>query len=258
MGECLAPVDEYGMPYAIYPSETISGHVGDREDEDHAFYQGAAVELQDPAGQALRMSRVHDVARWLHDRKHHFFRDGLEVLPTREQDKYGLLVLSCAGYLSRMAWDLSKKNKAKLVEMDDPIYLHVRSRSNMHFQTNCNSRIPPNGPNPRRTQDHAKREIGLFLTDYAKRQDLAHIKDRDFVDEFLSISDEQRRFKLARIILEEATHVAVEPISPIYQRALADGLLRLSTPDPASTVIRYSFVGPWREHVHDLELKLAS
>lgn len=256
MVERLAPVDEYGMPYAIYPSYTTSARHQTYVDDDHAFYRRLAPELTTVAGLALRYSRVHVTERWLHDRKHHLFPDGLEEYPRHRQDMFGLVILSCAGYLSRVAMDLSSKNRCNFVTMPDEVYEWVRGKNKMHFQTVRSAGIAPEGIYPRRTQDKATYFIGKYLTTYARRQNLDHIKDTDYVDEFLHTSDVMRRFELGKTILDEAVRVAVEPISPMYQHALDRGLIRSPINDPVSIVKKFNYVGAWDQHVEHLQTKL--
>lgn len=257
--EGLYPVDEYGMPYALLPSQGGYPENLSWEDEDHAFYLRVAPELSDPGGDALRVSRVHEVVRWLHNRKHDVFRFGLEKFPKTEEEKYALLVLSCAGYLSRFAVDITVKGlDPKIVYLDRPTYENLRGRQHMHPQTSTNSRIPSDGPNPRRTQDVAKLKIGTFLTSYAKKQELDHIKDKSFVDEFLNTEDRLRRYVLARIILEEASRVAADSVSPRFREALNDGLIREPVADPFEVVKKFMYVGSWEDHSRDLAMNLAA
>ena len=257
--EGLYPVDEYGMPYALLPSQGGKHESLTWEDEDHAFYPRLAPELSDLGGDALRVSRVHEVVRWLHNRKHDVFRFGLERFPKTEEEKYALLVLSCAGYLSRFAVDIARKGlDPKIVYLDRPTYENLRGRQHMHLQTSSNFRIPANGPNPRRTQDLAKLKIGTFLTSYAKRQGLDHIKDESFVDEFLNTEDRLRRYALARIILEEASRVATDSVIPRFREALKDGLIREPVDDPFEVVRKFMYVGSWEVHSRDLANNLAA
>jgi hypothetical protein len=256
--ERLAPVDEYGVPYAIYPYDAPKDTLDTRVNDDHAFYRKQAPELQGPGGRMLIYARVHEVEVWAHDRKHRLFPDGLERYPVTEQEQFLTGILLCAGYLSRWALDVRKSGEWSLQYMRQDVYDYMRGRQKMHFQTEINSRIPREAGIPRRTQDTAVRNIGMFLTDYARRQDLTHLKDEDFVDEFLNTPDTLRRYQLARVILREAARVAVEPLKPDYQEALQEGLLRTSEPDPTAIITRFSFPGGWDEHVAALHDRLAA
>lgn len=258
MSERLAPVDEYGMPYAIIPAESPSYNADTTRTEHHAFYRSRATPLTTAAGRALRLSRVHMIERWQHDIWHARYLNGVKKLPQTETEAFGLLVLSCAGYLSREGMELQANNSFKRVRMNPNLYQHLRSKQEMHPQTESNSRIPEGGPHPRRVQDYAVQEISAFLTNYAKRQNIEHLKNEDFVDEFLTTRDTNRRYELGRLILTEAMRVAVEPVTPIYRQALDDGLLRVAEPDPIAVATRYPFRGPWEEHIQDLELRLAA
>jgi len=259
MSERLAPVDEYGMPRAfIPPVDTPKGETATDESEHHSFYRRKAPELNTPAGKAVRFSRVHELPRWLHDRVHSQYRAGIEVMPQNETEAFALLVLSCAGYLSRTGMRYNaRKGTFTDTEMDADTYGHIRSKSQMHFATESNSRIPLGDPN-RRTQDEATRVIQGFLTDYAKRQDLSHIREADFVDQFLHTEDPHQRFELGRLILVEGLRVAVDPVKHDYQRAFNDGLLRTHEPDPVVVLTRAPFTGPWVEHIQDLRSALAA
>ena len=254
----LAPVDRYGMPYAIAPTEAPPSATGHNPTEHHAFYRSRAPQLANGLGRALRLSRVHVLPDWLHQSYHKKFMGGLEAFPETEVDTFGLLILSCAGYLSKEAWHRRSNGNFELDRMDEATYQQVRSRRLLHPETELNSRIPADGPDRRRTQDVATKTIGEELTLYARRQNLSHIKDEDYVDEFLNTEDVIRRHEIGRRILREAALVAVDPIRPIYEEALSEGLVRAGEPDPAKIIIKFSFAGDWLEHEEVLAQQLAA
>lgn len=259
MAERLAPVDEYGMPYAlVLPLEPPSINSDIISSEHHAFYQRYAPELQGPGGGALRISRVHDWPRWIHASYHNQFPDGLETFPGTVHERFSLLVLSCAGYLPKEGWVRTRNGRLGLSRMDSKQYDYARARVRMHPATTTNSRIPTGGPNTRKTQNYALKDIAEFFTDYSLEYGLESIKEADFVDKFLHTKSPHKKFKYGRIILREAARLAVEPIMPLYERALDDGLIRPSEPDPARVILKFPPVGEWNEHISVLENRLAA
>jgi hypothetical protein len=257
MGDRKAPVDEYGMPYAIVPCDPPDKGCDLTETEHHAFYNARAEELAYGLGYALRVSRVHDkLPAWIHGSYHKKFYYGLERFPESESETFGLLILSCAGYLSRLGWHRKIGGVLELEEMGYGTYQKLRGRNYLHPETITNSRIPFDGKSSRRTQDQASRTIGEALTIYAREQDLSHLKNKDFVDEFLNTKNVNRRHQLGRLILKEAATVAVEPIRPKFEQALNAGNIRLPVSDPAQVVTRFAFAGSWLEHEAILYEKL--
>ena len=250
MPELLAPVDEYGMPYLLHPYDSPKGQTA-RWDDDHSFFFDSLPELADNAGRALRHSRVQHVPRWLHDRKHNIhYRNGVERLPATESDKFGLTVLACAGYASRIAIDV-RGDTPKEVTMSKDTYDFVRGKKQLHVETRRN-------PVARyRTQEYCKKKIGRFFADYIRRQEIEDL-DESIIDQFLHAANEQKRRRLGNVILGHALEVAVEPVEPKYHEALNAGLLRPIKTHPIGVVLQLFPQETWPAYHDSLEERFAA
>jgi hypothetical protein len=250
----LVPVDEYGMPYLIYPFDApdhLRGRMR-RWDDDHSFFFSDLPELNDQAGRALRYSRVQHTPRWLHDRKHNeFFPNGLAWLPNEEGDKFALTVLACGGYASRLALDL-RGNEPRLIRMSGSVYDFVRGKKQLHFETRRKSH------EPHRTPGYAQRKIGSFFADYIRRQQIDDIIDERTIDQFLHTPNNEVRARLGNLIIEQAITAAAEPIEPTYREAAQKGLVRPRVQRAAEAI---SLVFPrdrWVDYHDALEHGLAA
>lgn len=245
-----APVDAYGMPYLLHPYDPPANQTR-RWDDDHSFFFSSSPELTDDAGKALRYSRVQRVPRWLHDRKHNIhYPDGVEQLPQTEQDKFGLTVLACAGYVSPYAIDV-RSDSPRLVKMSQRTYDFVKGKRQLHVETRRDEVMRY------RTQAHAKRRIGLFFAEYAKRQDISDL-DEGTVDQFLHTSSAKVRQRLGNVILGHAIEVAVDPVRPLYREALSAGLVRPNLKHPMRVIVGHFPKEKWPDYHESLESKFAA
>lgn len=227
MGERV-PVDEYGMPYLLHPYEPPRGQTR-RWDDDHSFFFSSSLELTDQAGKALRYSRVQRVPRWLHDRKHNIhYPEGVEWLPTTKQDKFALVILSCAGYASPWAID-ARGDKPRLVRMSRRTHEFVQGRRQLHQERRRDPDLEC------WNETRTRRSIGLFIAEYVKEQDIGDV-DEATVDMFLNSPNKKVRRRMGNVILGHAIEVAIDPLQPIYRQALADNLLRSSEVHPMRIV----------------------
>lgn len=231
MGE-KAPVDEYGMPYLLHPFDPPHANSSVWKDEDHSFYQRRSPELTDMAGRALRCSRVQETPRWLHNRKHRAFPDGTH-LPKSEKEKFGLTILACAGYVSWMALDVRNVDNPTLVRASRNVHNYMRGKQQLHFETKKNMRLEY------RTVDAASKSIGMYIADYAKRQNITELVDDTLLDEFLSTPDDSKRLRLGNKIIGFAIDAAIDPIKPVYRSALQNELIRpgITHPFPLVTTL---------------------
>lgn len=248
----LAPVDEFGMPYLLHPYDPPSRYYETRRDDDHSFYQQNNDSLKGQAGQALLISRVQTVPRWLHNNKHYAFYDGIEQFPQNDSEKFALTVLACAGYVSRTALDVRNRHNPKLVTMSRNTYDFVRGKRQLHFETKKDSVLGY------RTQSRATKKIGQFFGDYIRTHGLEGVIDEKIVDEFISTSNEIKRKKLGNKILGHAMNAAVEPVAPIYKDAMKEGALRPTKKHPVHVVLDVFPVSTWPDYHQAIEEALAA
>lgn len=249
MGERV-PVDDYGMPFLLHPYEAPA-HETQRWDDDHSFFFSSSPELMGQAGAALRYSRVQHVPRWLHDRKHNIhYPEGLEWLPDNVQDKFALTILACAGYVSPFAIDV-RGTSPQLVRMSRVTYDFVKGRRQLYPEMRRDQNLGF------RTQAHAKRRIGIFIAEYVKDQDISDVSE-EVIDQFLHAPGQKTRRRMGNVILGKAIEVAVDPIRPIYQRALGEELLRPVESHPMRVVTQLFPQQRWSDYHCALEQRLAA
>ncbi len=247
-----APVDEFGMPYLLHPFEAPGHYYEEWIDDDHSFYRRNAPELRGTAGKALRVGRVQETQRWLHNNKHYAFPEGVTRFPQDDGESFALTVLACAGYVSRTALDVRDKSNPKYITMSNRTYDFVRGRKQLHFEQRRNYKLGY------KTQENAVKKIGLFFADYIKEHGLEGVVDEKIVDEFLHTPSQKNRQKLGNKILGHAMNAAVQPITPLYKEALSEGAVRPTKRHPARVVLDIFPISKWPDYHDSLEQALAA
>ncbi len=247
-----APVDEFGMPYLIHPYDAPHRFYDEWKDDDHSFYRRNAPELNELGGQSVRVCRVQNIQRWLHNNKHYAFSEGVVRLPQTDGEKFALTVLACAGYVSRTALDLRDRSDPKYVTMSKRTYDFVRGKKQLYFEQRRNYNLGY------KTQENATKKIGLFFADYIKEHGLEGVVDEKIVDEFIHTSNERKRRKLGNKILGHAMNTAIEPVTPLYMEALSEGALRPTKRHPARVVLEIFPVSKWPDYHDSIKEALAA
>lgn len=220
---------ETRLPYPIAPTWGRRQLENNWEDRHHAAYQRMAPELQGDAGRAVRHSRVQLVPRWLHNRYHGFYPDGIE-LPQTELDKFCFSVLACAGVIPDKAIDVSGK-KPQLVNIDPKGYRYFRRPGRLHPEYKINKYT--------KDDDYAKHR-GIFFMKYILENNLEEISP-ELLERFLLIDKQKhskRRLQMGWLIVGKAIEVATEPIKPLYKKAQEMGMLDKSCPTDPRQVIK--------------------
>lgn len=217
------------LPYSIAPAWATNNLVETWEDRHHAAYQRLSPELQGEAGRAVRHSRIQVVPRWLHDRYHSFYPDGIE-LPQTDLTKFCFATLACAGVIPNKAIDVSG-SKPKLVDIDAKGYRYFRKTGRISPEVKINKHTGEN--------DYAKHR-GIFFMKYVLENNVNEISP-DLLKKFLSMDKSRhskQRAQLGWLIVGKAIENATEPIKPLYKKAQEMGMLDKSCPNDPRQVIK--------------------
>ena len=217
------------LPYPIAPVLDKTRQIETWEDRHHAAYQRLSPELQGDAGRSVRHSRVQLVPRWLHNRYHKFYPDGI-ALPETDLEKFCFATLACAGYIPNKAVDVSQR-KPKLVDIDAKGYRYFRKNGRIHPEVNINKTTGED--------DYAKHR-GIFFMKYVLENNIEGINP-DLLKKFLSMNkerDSKKRAQLGWLIVGKAIENATDPIKPLYRKAQEMGMLDKSCPTGPQQVIK--------------------
>jgi len=227
------PVDENGMPRALYPDKQPNPLDTDifNMEEDHAFYTRQDPAYTDPAGEMLRRTRTSMVEGALHYTKHWLYADGIAVTPRTEDDKVLLGLLSLAGYLDPDAIDIRDPENPTVTRMPDHIYKYVRGRQQLGLEQDRDA-LPGVV-----THNHAEKKIGGFFVVYAVQNGLADVDNR-LKGRFMKASCNDRLLA-GRQVLVEATRLALRPFESKFQEVYDQGLVRPDHTTPEAVVTPY-------------------
>ncbi len=217
------------LPYPIAPSWDRRMYAENWEDRHHAAYQRLAPELQDKAGRSVRHSRVQLVPRWLHNRYHGFYPNGIE-LPQNDLEKFCFATLACAGVIPNKAIVVSGK-RPKLVDIDAKGYRYFRKPGRISPEVKINKHTG--------LDDYAKHR-GIFFMTYVLENNIEEISP-DLLKKFLDMDKNRyskRRAQLGWLIVGKAIENATEPIKPLYKKAQEMGMLDKSCPTDPRQVIK--------------------
>ncbi len=205
-GKVSAPVDELTkMPLPVLPPPQIpSRSKPERANWHHHYHPSNSELLSSVAGLAVRHARLQLLPlKTYHDVYHGIFV-GPEFLPRTNEERFGHIVLSCVGYVPPEAID---------VHSDDPtapVALTKRMRRRLQTSGELDVRGQAN--------------ISNFMKDYLVKQDLS-VVDESIIEEFLTTKEIEKKRELGHYLLSIASEVAVEPVIPVYQQALEEGLI---------------------------------
>jgi hypothetical protein len=237
---------ETGLPYPIAPVWNSKNHVDSWEDRHHAAYQSLDPRMVGEAGRSVRHSRIQIVPRWLHNRYHSFYHEGIQ-LPSSELDKFCFAVLACAGVIPNKAIDVSGQ-KPKLVNIDSKGYGYYRRNNRIHPEVKINKHT--------HEDDYAKYR-GIFFMKYILENNLETISP-ELLERFLE-TDKNHNFKkrtrLGWLIVAKAIEGATEPITPIYKKAQELGMLDRTCPTDPRQVIKKTITYHPPNYFDELEKK---
>lgn len=297
--ELITPLDyETGIPLPILPTKELDRH-DPTTNWHHAWHANSAPELQGVGGRALRHSRVQLVRNVDHNHgnkevgklTYHDYYVG-PPLPTDDDERYKLCIISAAGYVPDMAIDLwsgdgpskvrmTAEQKAILQLPDQPRPMLEQDRSwvirratetygrledpSISFDDFLNAQFVEFNEHRRRQAAFGLAHIvyqydplRAFLQQEVLSQDLSHIREVK-VEEFLLTKDPERKLRLGRWLLGEAVRKSTAPIQEPYKNLHAAGKLHPRMPKNVSWLVLWKLgAGPQRSELvanHEAALK---
>lgn len=205
----LAPVDELTqMPLPVLPQIGMKNlRRMEREssaDWHHQYHPSNSKRLTSTDGLALRHVRLQLLPAMEHHKVYHRIFEGPEFLPRTNTERFGHIVLACAGYIPPQAIDVYKDNPS------EPVTLSKKMRSRLQ--------------NSGEIEVRGQANIARFMKDYLVDQDFSTV-DESVIEEFLTTHSIDRRKYLGHWLLAIASEIAVEPVKPVYRQALDEGLI---------------------------------
>ncbi len=199
-----APVDELTkMPLPVLPPSKATLR-STETNWHHHYHPSSSKLLTKTAGLAVRHARLQLLPVKSHHNRYHQIFEGPEYLPTSSEERFGQIILACAGYIPYQAIDVRKDDPT------EPVLLTKRMRQRLQTSGEVEVRGHTN--------------IGSFIKDHLVRQDFSQVED-SIIEEFLTTRQVERRKEIGHWLLDIASEIAVEPIRPIYSRALEEGLI---------------------------------
>ncbi|MBA2278888.1 hypothetical protein H0V99_00380 [Candidatus Saccharibacteria bacterium] len=248
MAEGYAPVDEYGMAHAPFPSDI--NYTGATEDH-HLIFQRADPELATPAGEAWRLIQVLKLA----PRDHRVFHDahmlGLESLDVNsskhhsisdEDKKCGLVIAGGANYLNRWGVRTTPDGKSTLKYIDDATYKFIHDPGNMYPERSYPT-VPVHGED---TSARAKERIGKFFTYFVVNKGFDYL-DPEKINSFTRKEGDKNRKISGRVMFAEAITEAMRPFEHMYERMGKAGLLNTEFSTAAELVQSLHIPMSWQE-----------
>lgn len=275
--ELITPLDhETGIPLPILPLGPLVIE-SRKTNWHHPWHAASAPELQTVGGQALRHSRVQLVRGVDHNQgdkdrgklTYHDFYIG-PPLPDNEQEQFRLCVLSAAGYVPDSAIDLhgdeprvQRMNHEQLAWLRKPaaprkIRYQDETRLERRIKLGLNSGALSGDPD--RLYQAARHELaeryrrqaafGLHhlayqyqpMRDFFRlmvlKQDLSDIRQSELkVEEFLLTRDNERKMRLGRWLLGQATRRSTDGIQQNYGLLFRLGKLHPLMPAEANSLV---------------------
>lgn len=188
---------ETGMPLPIILTTIPPGRCPD-PNKHHAFYHRVDFENGTEGSRAVRLSRVQMTPIFLHNRFHNFYRGGVE-LPVSEEEEFRLTILGYAGYIPEMGVDVSRS---------EPRVTHITRAQRREL------RQP--GVFTAEQGKVRSRKIGDFLIGYVTRHGLDMDSSESLIDQFLFAETFERRWKVGMKLIEHATDNAAQPFDQEY------------------------------------------
>ena len=222
----LAPVDELTrMPLPVLPPpgirQLIRGENSKQANWHHQYHPSNSIRLTSAAGLAVRHVRLQLLPVETHHNRYHKIFEGPEYLPRTSEERFGHIILACAGYIPPNAIDVYNKDPS------DPVGLSKRMRHRLQ--------------NSGEVEVRGHTNIANFMKDYLVNQDFSEINE-SIIEEFLTTKSLQRKKFLGHWLLGIASEIAVEPIQPIYRQALDEGLIIPKTKLP--NLVKSQINGP--------------
>lgn len=280
--ELITPMDEMsGIPLPILPQEYLPMGKPDIANWHHPWHAESAPELQGLGGKALRHSRVQLVRATDHnmgDKRrgkltYHDFFVG-PPLPTTDDERFRLCVISAAGYVPDEAIDL-RGDEPKITFMDEaqiellrmqaqPRRVQTADVRRLERRAARDFRSLRRSGGSKRVQEMTdelqqkydrQASFGLhhviyqyqpmrdFFRKHVAEQGLENIPETT-VEEFLRTPQQVKKEQLGSFILKTAVEQTTDPVRSQYQNLRLAGKLHPSMPDDARDLVLYK-LGNW-------------
>jgi hypothetical protein len=201
----LAPTDELtGMPLPILPpDERLDIKDKITNNWHHHYHPSDSMLLGSTDGLAVRHVRLQNLPKISHHNLYHSIFEG-PTLPRTSEERFGHIILACAGYVPTSAIDVRKGDPTKPVDLSNKMRRRLQTSGELDVRGQTN--------------------ISTFIRKHLIYQDFSHVKE-SLIDEFVNTRDIDRRLYLGHLLLAIASEIAVEPIKPVYSQALQEGLI---------------------------------
>lgn len=202
-----SPVDPLShMPLPILPTDTIPRIIdGKRANWHHHYHPSDDPLLTSISGLAVRHLRLQLLPVKTRHQVYHNMFIGPEELPETNDQRFGHIILACAGYLPRLAVDVRKDDPSEPVVMTNKMYERLQTSGEIAIRGQGN--------------------ISNFIRSHLVLQNFSHVNE-SVIDEFLHTPNMNRKRYLGHWLLAIASEIATEPLEPIYHQALDSGLVR--------------------------------
>jgi hypothetical protein len=217
--ELVTPTDELtGLPLPIVPIENPV-----RPDWHHHFHPRLSPRLVNKeGGSALRAVRLQRVDYDAHHRGYHRYFDGPK-LPKKMNDRFGLIIMSAAGYIPEQGLDFTDGEPA-IVDLTEEQAAELRKQIKVGSPTS----------------------IRYFIQDYVISQKLEDVNvNETTIEEFISTKNEERRRVLGHTLLGLVTKKATEPLDENYHRIRQQQQIAPNTPNSVMKFTK-ALLGPVR------------
>lgn len=274
--ELITPIDEFGIPLPIRPTEVLPNDDPEVANWHHAWHRASAPELNTVGGLALRNSRLQLVKTTDHNfgnrqkgkLTYHDFYIGPK-LTDDIHEQFNMCVLSCGGYITREAIDLSgdapvrvemtaeEIERFKMVGEPRPADTSdldkMRRKAEKAYAKQIYPAITLQEFSDDFVESYIKQRyvwagyafrhmvyryepIKEFFKEYALEQDLSHIKEST-IEEFLTTSNPATKRFLGHLLLAKTLDVATDGVRKSFTEVRQEGRMHPSTPpDPARLV----------------------
>lgn len=199
------PTDELtGLPLPVLPPSEVPP-INDKEFANwhHHYHPESSKLLKGVSGLAVRHVRLQLLPIVTHHNLYHSIFEG-PPLPKSNEERFGQVVLACAGYIPPRAIDLYKDDPTESVRLSKSIRRRLQTSGEIAL--------------------HGESNIGTFIKNHLVRQDFSHVNEK-IIEEFVETRNVDRKWYLGHLLLAIASEIAVEPVVPIYRQALDEGFI---------------------------------
>ncbi len=206
-----SPVDELtGVPLILHPLGNSHDRYIYRPDKHHPWHpkNDPLVKTGTLGGEALRSSRVQITSFDIHHLDYHRRLYG-PILPTDDEGRFKLIVLTAAGYIPEHALVFGKRSS-------DTCTKKLSSEDRLKLWDEDSIRV--DSPDV----------VSKFLKEYSFNQGFSDVKEST-VDEFLNTKEYDKKMELGNLLIANSVQKATLPLRLIFKQAYKSELIPPST-----------------------------